>query len=176
MASVLMSSIKSSTERSLMRRSSSPRSCRRMSSGSLVMNRTRLPGVSAIVGDGFIGFLAVYISIVTRDSKVLVLDFDGTVTDKDIGDEICDRFAPPPWRDIDAAWVRNEISLPEAQPQMWALARAERAAALAHARDIGHLRPGLDRFLDGAEAQGWQRWLASGRLDLYIHARPGERL
>jgi 2,3-diketo-5-methylthio-1-phosphopentane phosphatase len=107
---------------------------------------------------------------------VLVLDFDGTVTDKDIGDEICDRFAPPTWRDIDAAWVRNEISLPEAQRRMWALARAERDDALDHARAIGHLRPGLDRFLDGAAAQGWELWLASGGFDFYIEAILGARL
>jgi 2,3-diketo-5-methylthio-1-phosphopentane phosphatase len=132
--------------------------------------------VSAIVGDGFIGFPAVYIAIVARDSKVLVLDFDGTVTDKDVGDEICDRFAPPTWRDIDAEWVRNEISLPEAQRRMWALARAEREAALAHARDVGHLRPGLDALLDGATARGWELWLASGGFDFYIEAILGERL
>ena len=66
---------------------------------------------------------AVYIAMVMPPSPVVVLDFDGTVTQKDIGDEICDRFAPPAWRDIDAAWVRNEISLPDAQRQMWALAR-----------------------------------------------------
>ncbi|HEV7501173.1 MAG TPA: 2,3-diketo-5-methylthio-1-phosphopentane phosphatase, partial [Vicinamibacteria bacterium] len=65
---------------------------------------------------------------------MIVLDFDGTVTQKDIGDEVCDRFAPPAWRDIDAAWVRNEISLPDAQRKMWALARAERPEALAYAR------------------------------------------
>jgi 2,3-diketo-5-methylthio-1-phosphopentane phosphatase len=129
-----------------------------------------------MVGDGFIRFLAVYIAIVTRPSKVLVLDFDGTVTDKDIGDEICDRFAPSTWRDIDAAWVRNEISLPEAQRRMWALARAEREAALAYARDVGHLRPGLDGLLDTATAQGWELWLASGGFDFYIEAILGERL
>ena len=91
-----------------------------------------------------------------------MLDFDGTVTEKDIGDEVCDRFAPPAWRDIDAAWVRNEISLPDAQRQMWAMARAERHDALAYAREIGHLRPGLDALLDrgaacAARRSGWRR-------------------
>src|SRR4029453_7164213 len=49
MASVLMSSSRSSgARRSAMRRSSSPRSWRRMSSGSLVRKRTRFPGVREI--------------------------------------------------------------------------------------------------------------------------------
>jgi len=107
---------------------------------------------------------------------VIVLDFDGTVTQKDIGDEVCDRFAPATWRDIDAAWVRNEISLPDAQRQMWGLARAERPAALAYAREVGHLRPGLDALLHAARAIGATLWLASGGFDFYIEALLGERL
>lgn len=107
---------------------------------------------------------------------MIVLDFDGTVTQKDIGDEVCDRFAPPEWRDIDAAWVRNEISLPDAQRKMWALARAERPQALAYAREIGHLRPGLDALMAAARRAGIPLWLASGGFDFYIEALLGERL
>ena len=105
-----------------------------------------------------------------------MLDFDGTVTQKDIGDEICDRFAPPAWREIDAAWLRHEISLPDAQRRMWALARAERPEALAYAREIGHLRPGLDPLLDAARRGGAELWLASGGFDFYIEALLGPRL
>lgn len=104
------------------------------------------------------------------DDLVLVLDFDGTVTERDIGDEICDRFAPPEWREIDAAWVRSELSLPEAQRRMWSLARASREEALAHARAIGHLRPGLTALLDGVERANGSAWLASGGFDFYIEA------
>jgi 2-hydroxy-3-keto-5-methylthiopentenyl-1-phosphate phosphatase len=109
-------------------------------------------------------------------SLVIVLDFDGTVTTKDIGDEVCDRFAPPAWRDIDAQWVRNEISLPEAQRRMWALARCTREEAVAFGREVGELRPGLDAFLDGAARAGARLWLASGGFDFYIEAILGERL
>lgn len=114
--------------------------------------------------------------MVTAPRPVVVLDFDGTVTQKDIGDEICDRFAPPVWRDIDAAWVRNEISLPEAQRRMWGLARAERPEALAYARAVGHLRPGLDALLATARQAGATLWLASGGFDFYIEALLGARL
>jgi 2,3-diketo-5-methylthio-1-phosphopentane phosphatase len=102
-----------------------------------------------------------------------VLDFDGTVTQKDIGDEVCDRFATPEWRQIDAMWVRNEISLPEAQRRMWALARCSREQAVAYSRDIGHLRAGLDEFLERAPGP---LWLASGGFDFYIEALLGDRL
>ena len=114
--------------------------------------------------------------MVTATSPVVVLDFDGTVTQKDIGDEICDRFAPPSWRDIDDAWVRNEISLPDAQRRMWGLARAERPEALAYAREVGHLRPGLDGLFAAARRSGATLWLASGGFDFYIEALLGARL
>jgi 2,3-diketo-5-methylthio-1-phosphopentane phosphatase len=114
--------------------------------------------------------------MVTATSPVVVLDFDGTVTQKDIGDEICDRFAPPTWRDFDAAWVRNEISLPDAQRRMWGLARAERPEALAYARQVGHLRPGLDGLFAAARQAGAALWLASGGFDFYIEALLGKRL
>ena len=105
-----------------------------------------------------------------------MLDFDGTVTEKDVGDEICDRFAPPAWKEIDAAWVRNEISLPEAQKQMWSLARCHETEAIAYSRQIGHLRQGLDGLLDATARAGGAVWLASGGFDFYIHAILGARL
>lgn len=99
-----------------------------------------------------------------------MLDFDGTVTQKDVGDEICERFAPPEWRDIDAEWVRNEISLPEAQRRMWRLARCGRDEAIGYSRAIGVERPGLAALLDGVRGAGGALWLASGGFDFYIEA------
>jgi len=101
---------------------------------------------------------------------IAIIDFDGTVTQKDIGDEVCDRFADPSWKAIDDAWVRNEISLPDAQRQMWALARASREEAVAYAREVGHRRAGLHALLDEVERQGGQAWLASGGFDFYVEA------
>jgi 2,3-diketo-5-methylthio-1-phosphopentane phosphatase len=101
---------------------------------------------------------------------VLVLDFDGTMTRLDVGDEVCERFADPRWREIDAAWLRGELSLPEAQRQMWALCRASRAEAVRFAREVGALRPGLDALLDAVTAAGGEAWLASGGFDFYIEA------
>src|SRR5256885_15857826 len=106
-------------------------------------------------------------------SLVVVLDFDGTVTTKDIGDEVCDRFAPPAWRDIDAEWVRNEISLPEAQRRMWALARCSREEAVAFGREVGELRAGLDRFLDAAGRAGGRLGLGPGGVGLFLEGLPG---
>jgi 2-hydroxy-3-keto-5-methylthiopentenyl-1-phosphate phosphatase len=107
---------------------------------------------------------------------ILVLDFDGTVTLNDVGDAVCDRLAPPAWREWDARWVRGELSLPDAQREMWALARASREAAVEAARSLGRLRPGLDALLAGVHARGGEAWLASGGFDFYIEPLLGAHL
>lgn len=105
----------------------------------------------------------------------LILDFDGTVTTEDIGDRVCGRFAAPQWLDIDRRWVRGELSLPEAQRQMWALCQCDRAAAVSYAQEVGQLRPGLDVLLDASRASGAALWLASGGFDFYIEPLLGPR-
>src|SRR5205814_9315694 len=112
----------------------------------------------------------------TSIDTTLVIDFDGTVTYADVGDEICDRFADPRWRELDARWERKEIALPDAQLEMWAMVAAPPAEVLAYAREIGRVRAGLGELLDAAAARGVEVVLASGGFDFYIEAILGERL
>jgi 2,3-diketo-5-methylthio-1-phosphopentane phosphatase len=112
----------------------------------------------------------------TNRRLILVLDFDGTVTRKDIGDEVCERFATPEWKQIDDLWVRNEITLAEAQRRMWGLTRATREQAIAFVREVGELRAGLDGLFAAVQQVGGAVWLASGGFDFYIEALLGERL
>jgi len=107
---------------------------------------------------------------------IVVVDFDGTLTLRDVGDEICERFAPPEWRDLDDAWIRNELPLPEAQRQMWAMVRATRAEAVGHALAVGERRPGLPELAAEVGARGGELWLASGGFDFYIDALLGDEL
>lgn len=104
------------------------------------------------------------------DRPSLILDFDGTLTLVDVGDALCHRFAEPQWLEIDHRYMRGELSLPEAQRQMWALFRASEAEARTYALEIGQLRPGVDDLLDRAQALGYALRLASGGFDFYIQA------
>ena len=110
------------------------------------------------------------------DAPSLVLDFDGTLTQVDVGDALCARFADPSWLEIDHRYARGELSLPEAQRQMWALFRASRERARAYALEVGVLRPGVDALLERARAKGYAIRLASGGFDFYIEAILGNRL
>lgn len=110
------------------------------------------------------------------DAPTLVLDFDGTLTQVDVGDALCAKFADPSWLEIDRRYARGELSLPEAQRQMWALFRATREQARAFALEVGVLRPGVDALLERARELGYALHLASGGFDFYIEAILGERL
>jgi 2-hydroxy-3-keto-5-methylthiopentenyl-1-phosphate phosphatase len=104
----------------------------------------------------------------------VLLDFDGTITQADVGDEICERFADPSWRDIDRLWEEKRISLPDAQKGMWALVQGAPGAILDHALCVGRVRPGLDALIDACRRS--ELVLASGGFDFYIQAILGERL
>ena len=95
----------------------------------------------------------------------LILDFDGTMTLRDVGDVVCDHFASPAWRQVDERWTRREISLPEAQRQMWALARGTEAAMTAYATQVAVPRPGLRELCEAARSGGMRVVVASGGFD-----------
>ena len=107
---------------------------------------------------------------------VFIFDFDGTLVTRDVGDDLCDRFADPSWRDIDAAWERRELSLHQAQRRTWALVKADEDELLAWVREHVRLRSGLDSLLDRLAARGARLVLASGGFGFYIEAVLHERL
>ena len=92
-----------------------------------------------------------------------------------MGDELCDRFAPPEWLVIDQAWERGEISLPNAQKKMWAMIKATSHELLDYATEIGPIRAGFDSLLKHAQTHNIPLVLASGGFDFYITHLLGDR-
>ncbi|MBO6933645.1 MAG: haloacid dehalogenase-like hydrolase [Deltaproteobacteria bacterium] len=106
----------------------------------------------------------------------MVIDFDGTLAVHDVGDELCETFAEPGWRDVGAAWRRGELSLADAQRRMWASVTADRTRMEERARELGALREGADALFDAARRGALTLVLASGGFGLYIEAILGDRL
>ena len=99
---------------------------------------------------------------------VIVTDFDYTLTTIDVGDALCDRFAPPEWHAIDDRWQRREIPLPEAQQQMWSLLRATPAEVDAFVAGAARLRPGVPELLAACRARAVPVYVGSGGFDFYV--------
>lgn len=108
-------------------------------------------------------------------APIIVLDFDGTLTQNDVGDAICERFARPDWRDSIELWLRAEINLGEAQQRVWGSIRAGRAELSNYAREVGKWRAGAAHLFDAAKKGHVELVLASGGFDFYIDLLLGER-
>lgn len=103
----------------------------------------------------------------------LVVDFDGTLALADVGNELCDRFAPPRWREVNQRWRDGTLRLDEVQREIWGLVRGEPAEIMAHALRVGTLRPDVDDFLGWAAERGHRLTLVSGGFDFYVEALLG---
>ena len=104
----------------------------------------------------------------------IIVDFDNTLTDRDVGDLVTDRFGDARWRTMEDGHRRGEVTTRDLIAFMFGSLRATEAELRAYAREIGRLRPGAAAFLKAARAQGVDLVIASGGLDLYIHAILGE--
>lgn len=98
----------------------------------------------------------------------IVSDFDNTLTTVDIGDALCDRFAPPEWHAIDDRWHRGELSLPAAQREIWSLVRATPTAVRDFLAAAARLRPGVPELLQACRERGEPVYVGSGGFDFYL--------
>jgi 2,3-diketo-5-methylthio-1-phosphopentane phosphatase len=106
----------------------------------------------------------------------VVLDFDGTITLRDIGHTICRHFVGDRARVPIAAWSRGELSLGEAQARIWPMVQASESEVMALVAEVGTFRPGVDELLGACRARDWPVTIASGGFDFYVRHLLGERL
>ncbi len=104
----------------------------------------------------------------TSPDWIVVSDFDGTLTIKDIGNELCLEAFPEHFRKIHASYKRGELDLRSMQKLLWenfpytAQKFEERSLALAE------LRPGVNEFLEKCVDQSIPVYVASCGLKPYI--------
>jgi len=101
----------------------------------------------------------------------IILDFDGTITERDIGDKVVQRFAEAGWEEGVERLTRGEWSI--GKLQQWEAKRlpADRVAEMeAYALEIARIRPGLRELLDFADRNGICVEVASAGFDFYVRA------
>lgn len=107
---------------------------------------------------------------------IIVLDFDGTLTETDVGRALCERYADPSWENPIQQWIRGEISFPEAQKIVWGTIAPRRDELLSYAHEVGRLREGAQQLFEAAQKGQVDLVLASGGFDFYIEPLLGARL
>ncbi len=103
----------------------------------------------------------------TPPPAVVFVDFDGTVTRRDVTDAILDRFADPAWQDIERDWLAGRIGSRECLARQMALVRAEprEVDALIDSIDVD---PGFTLLLDACVVRGVSLNILSDGFDYCI--------
>lgn len=105
-----------------------------------------------------------------RPLAVLV-DFDGTITTRDIGDQVVINFAEPGWVEAMERYRTGELNVRE----LWAfeigLLRKEREAeAVTHSTEIAEIREGFDEFIEYCDSNGFPVEVVSSGMNFYVDA------
>jgi len=98
---------------------------------------------------------------------IVFSDFDGTVTQTDVTDEILTRLADPAWRGVEQEWVRGEIGSRECLERQMALVRAS-ARELNALIDAVPVDPGFADFCRFAEHRALSFYVVSDGFDYVI--------
>jgi len=98
---------------------------------------------------------------------IVFCDFDGTVTQIDVTDEILTRLADPAWRDVEQEWVRGEIGSRECLERQMALVRAS-ARELNALIDAIPVDPGFVDFCRFVEDRALPFYVVSDGFDYVI--------
>ena len=98
----------------------------------------------------------------------VLCDFDGTITNEDIGFNIIQTFAGPGWHDIEDAYQRGEKGSREALEEIFALTRVSEETLTDFVETHFHVDPCFPAFLNYCESEKVAVTVLSDGFDFYI--------
>jgi 2-hydroxy-3-keto-5-methylthiopentenyl-1-phosphate phosphatase len=98
----------------------------------------------------------------------VVVDFDGTVTERAVSYMLLERFGRAGWRDLDARFASGELSAREVIAAQFAMIDATDAEISDFSRQHVQLREGFPEFVSHLRGLGFPIAIASEGLDIYI--------
>jgi 2-hydroxy-3-keto-5-methylthiopentenyl-1-phosphate phosphatase len=99
---------------------------------------------------------------------IVVTDFDGTLTEKDIGNELSMLYRPQLFQQLHASYSRGELRLREFQQQLWTGFPCSESEFIHSSLKAASLRPGVNEFLELCAHKKIPVYIASCGIDLYI--------
>jgi len=103
-----------------------------------------------------------------KSGWVVATDFDGTITQLDVGNEIHKSLKPQDFVALQAAYRRGELGLKELQKNMWQDFAMDEASFRKLAHDFGTLRDGANEFLEHCHDSAIPVYVASCGIRTYI--------
>jgi len=101
-------------------------------------------------------------------------DFDGTITEKDVGFLLLDAFASGDWRQLLTEYRAGKISVDYFNMKVFAMVKADRQTLLKFVRSEMRIRAGFHELLNCCRREGFQFVIVSNGLDFYIETILGD--
>lgn len=99
---------------------------------------------------------------------IVVTDFDGTLTEKDVGNELCKLYRPQEYKDLSNEYNAGVLTLRDFQQKMWTGFPTSREVFSESALRFAKLRPGVNEFLELCAHKEIPVYIASCGIDAYI--------
>lgn len=100
----------------------------------------------------------------------LLCDFDGTITEHDIGQELLKKYSTVDWEELEKPFARGEIGVLENMQSQFEHVPQKASELVAYARSVGGVRPGWTELVDWCRSRSIQLAVLSGGLDFYVKA------
>jgi 2-hydroxy-3-keto-5-methylthiopentenyl-1-phosphate phosphatase len=101
---------------------------------------------------------------------VVQCDFDGTITEEDMGYCLLESFADGDWRQLVRQYRQGEISVNYFNTRAFAMVKADRHTLLKFVRNRARVRDGIHELVTYCRGRGFQFVIVSNGLDFYIKA------
>jgi HAD superfamily phosphoserine phosphatase-like hydrolase len=99
---------------------------------------------------------------------LIVVDFDGTITERDTQDGLLERYAPEAYEVAERGLREGTLTLRECMTMEFAPVRGEHDALVAEAVADARVRPGFAEFVRAAQAAGHRLVIVSGGFESII--------
>jgi len=97
-------------------------------------------------------------------------DFDGTITEEDVGFLLLNAFAGENWRQLLTQYRQGKISVNYFNSHVFAMVKEDRQTLLKFARSRAKIRDGIRELITYCRKKDFQFVIVSNGLDFYIEA------
>lgn len=101
---------------------------------------------------------------------IILCDFDGTITLKDVTVAILDHFTGHEWREQMKTYRAGELHHFEHMQKLYQRLRQPEEELLDYARQVTKIRASFEQFVQHCEERGWPFVVVSGGVDFYLKA------
>lgn len=103
-------------------------------------------------------------------NKVIICDFDGTITETDNIIAIMKKFAPPEWDSLKNGVLSQEISIREGVGKMFHLLPSSiKEEIIEYIIDHAEIRSGFKEFVNYTKANNIPLYIVSGGIDFFVY-------